>query len=82
MFIVVVFVVRFWLSNQDFYTHNINHCSNDMILGIINLSSPCWFKIMNHITSELYLKINALLASNNTENISVVIIDKIETRSK
>jgi low affinity Fe/Cu permease len=71
-FIIALFVVIFWLSNQRFYVEDIHYRIGDVILGVTFLSLFIIQKSFNRFSASLHLKVNELVSSHGPANNKVI----------
>jgi low affinity Fe/Cu permease len=75
-FIIAVGVVLFWLSNQIFFRQDIHYAIGDLILGTTFLSLFIIQKSFNRFSASLHLKLNELVASNETASNRLINIEE------
>jgi low affinity Fe/Cu permease len=75
-FIIALFVVLFWLSNQTFFKQDIHYCIGDLILGTTFLSLFIIQKSFNRFAASLHLKLNELVASHEPANNKLINIEE------
>lgn len=75
-FIFALCLVIFWLSNKRFYTQDIHACIGDVILGIAFLSLFIIQKSFNRFSASMHLKINELVASQETASNLVLNVER------
>jgi low affinity Fe/Cu permease len=79
-FIVALVTIVFWFSNRNFHTIETNELIRDLIHGIAFLSLFVIQKEFNKFSGALHLKVNELVASNETANNAVINVEsKTET---
>ena len=71
-FIIALGTVIYWLLNKQFYTQDIHSIIGDVILGVAFLSLFIIQKSFNRFSASLHLKLNELVASNETANNAVI----------
>lgn len=71
-FIIALCTIIYWLTNKQFYTQDIHSCVGDVILGVAFLSLFIIQKSFNRFSSSLHLKLNELVASNETASNGVI----------
>ena len=71
-FIIALCTVIFWLTNKQFYTQDIHSIIGDVILGVAFLSLFIIQKSFNRFSASLHLKLNELVASNETASNAVI----------
>jgi len=71
-FIIALAMVIFWLSNKRFYTQDIHACIGDVILGVTFLYLFIIQKSFIHFSASLHLKVNELIASNESARNAVM----------
>lgn len=71
-FIIALAMVIFWLSNKRFYTQDIHACIGDVILGVTFLYLFIIQKSFIHFSASLHLKVNELVASNESARNAVM----------
>ncbi len=74
-FIVAFCTVIFFFTNKQFYTQNIHDCIADIFLGISFLSLFIIQKAFNRFSGSLHVKVNELVASNDTANNAVINVE-------
>jgi low affinity Fe/Cu permease len=75
-FIIAVATVLFWLTNKRFYTEDIHYKIGDVILGVTFLCLFVIQKSFNRFSASLHLKVNELVASNETASNTVINIEE------
>lgn len=79
-FTVALVTIIFWFSNRDFKSIEINETIRDLIHGIAFLSLFVIQKEFSKFSGALHLKVNELVASNETANNAVINVEsKTET---
>jgi len=71
-FIIALGTVIYWLINKQFYTQDIHSIIGDVILGVAFLSLFIIQKSFNRFSASLHLKLNELVASNETASNAVI----------
>jgi len=71
-FIIALGTVIFWLCNEQFYTQDIHARIGDVILGVTFLSLFIIQKSFRHFSVSLHLKVNELVASQETASNAVI----------
>jgi low affinity Fe/Cu permease len=71
-FIIALGTVIYWLFNKQFYTQDIHSIIGDVILGVAFLSLFIIQKSFNRFSASLHLKLNELVASNETASNAVI----------
>ncbi len=71
-FLVALSVVIFWLSNKEFYKENIHDAIRDVITSLTFLSLFIIQKSFNRFTASLHVKVNELVASQETASNHVI----------
>jgi low affinity Fe/Cu permease len=71
-FIIALCTLIYWLTNKQFYTQDIHSCIGDVILGVAFLSLFIIQKSFNRFSASLHLKLNELVASNETASNVVI----------
>ena len=71
-FIIALCTVIFWLTNKQFYTQDVHSRIGDVILGVAFLSLFIIQKSFNRFSASLHLKLNELVASNETASNIVI----------
>lgn len=71
-FIVALVFLVFWLSDSKFHSQDRYDSIRDVIHGIIFLSLFIIQKSFNRFTASLHIKVNELVASNDTASNSVI----------
>lgn len=75
-FFIALIVVIFWFCNKKFYTQDIHYMVGDVILGVTFLCLFIIQKSFNRFSAELHLKINELVASNETASNTVINLEE------
>ncbi len=79
-FTVALITIIFWFSNRNFETIETNELIRDLIHGIAFLSLFVIQKEFSKFSGALHLKVNELVASNETANNAVINVEsKTET---
>lgn len=71
-FIIALAMVIFWFSNERFYTQGIHACIGDVIFATTFLSLFIIQKSFIHFSASLHLKVNELIASNESARNAVM----------
>jgi low affinity Fe/Cu permease len=71
-FIIALCTVLYYLSSKQFYTQDVHSCIGDLILSVAFLSLFIIQKSFNRFSASLHLKLNELVASNETANNVVI----------
>jgi low affinity Fe/Cu permease len=71
-FIIALCLVIFWFSNKKFHSQDIHYMVGDVILGVTFLCMFIIQKSFNRFSAEVHLKINELVASNETASNKVI----------
>jgi low affinity Fe/Cu permease len=71
-FIIALCTIIYWLTNKQFYAQDIHSCIGDVILGVAFLSLFIIQKSFNRFSASLHLKLNELVASNETASNVVI----------
>jgi low affinity Fe/Cu permease len=74
-FIIALVLVIFWLSNRNFEKQDINDSIRDIIQGVAFLSLFVIQKEFSRFSGSLYVKVNELVASNETANNAVINVE-------
>ena len=75
-FIIASGIVIFWLSNKTFFRQDIHYCIGDLILGMTFLCLFIIQKSFNRFATSLHLKLNELVASNETASNKLINIEE------
>jgi len=78
-FFFALCTVIFWLTNKQFYDHDIHERIGDIILSITFLSLFIIQKSFNRFSATLHLKINELVVSHETASNAVL---NVETKTE
>jgi low affinity Fe/Cu permease len=71
-FLIALSLVIFWLSNKEFYKENIHDAIRDVLGCVTFLSLFIIQKSFNRFTASLHLKVNELVASQDTASNHVI----------
>lgn len=74
-FIIALTMVIFWLTNRDFAKQELNEGIRDLIHGVAFLSLFVIQKEFSRFSGALHVKVNELVASNETANNSVINVE-------
>lgn len=78
-FFLAVCTVIYWLTNKQFYNHDIHEQIGDVILAITFLSLFLIQKSSNRFYASIHLKVNELVASHEPANNAVL---NLETKTE
>jgi len=71
-FIIALFIVIYWLTDEEFFKQDLHYCIGDIILGVAFLSLFIIQKSFNRFSKSLHLKVNELVASHEPANNAVI----------
>jgi low affinity Fe/Cu permease len=74
-FFLALIIVVFWFLNRDYETLETNEIIRDLIHGITFLSLFVIQKEFSRFSGSLHLKVNELVASNETANNAVINVE-------
>lgn len=71
-FIIALFGVIYWLTDEEFFKQNLHDSIENIILGVAFLSLFIIQKSFNRFAKSLHLKVNELIASHEPANNAVI----------